>query len=61
MKNFEFKLFIKTGDNLANGNNQEKVIFIKNIKAKNYDKANKIFNKLNLPVYHYATVAIIKN
>lgn len=61
MKNFEFKLFIKTGYNLPNGNNQEKVIFIKNIEAKNYDKASKIFNKLNLPVYHYATVAILKN
>jgi hypothetical protein len=59
METFEFKLYIKTGENLPNGNNQEKVIFTKNINAKNYDNANKIFRELNLPTYDYATVGRI--
>ena len=59
METFEFKLYIKTGENLPNGNNQEKVIFTKNINAKNYDNANKIFRELNLTTYDYATVGRI--
>jgi hypothetical protein len=59
MKTFEFKLYIKTGSNLLNGNSQEFVIGYKLIQAKDYDNANKIFNKLDLPFHHYCTVQIL--
>lgn len=55
MKNFIFKMFIRTKKG------QEFLTGKKTILAKNYDDANKIFNNLDLPFHHFATVESIKS
>jgi len=54
-KTFLFKLFIRTsqGQEFNTGN--------KVIEAKNYDQANKLFSKLDIPFCHFVTVETIKN
>ena len=51
MKQFKFKLFIKTGE-------QEFNVSRINIIAKDYDSARKIFDSKepNIPFHHFATV-----
>ena len=54
-KTFLFKLFIRTnqGQEFNTGN--------KLIQAANYDQANKLFSKLDIPFCHFVTVETIKN
>lgn len=54
-KTFLFKLFIRSG------NGQEFNTGSKLIAAKNYDDANKLFKKLDIPFCHFVTVETIKN
>ena len=55
MKQFIFKMYTRTNQN------QEFKIGQKIIDAKNYDEANKLFSKLDLPFHHFSTVETIKN
>lgn len=50
MKTYTFKMFIKTKQG------QEFLTGVKVIDANNYDAALKIFNRLELPFHHFATV-----
>ena len=52
MKKFIFKMYIRTKQG------QEFNVGKKEITAKNYDLASSIFNKLDLPFHHFATVEI---
>jgi hypothetical protein len=54
-KTFLFKLFINTnqGQQFNTGN--------KVIEAQNYNEANKLFSKLDIPFCHFVTVETIKN
>jgi hypothetical protein len=54
MKQFIFKTYIKTSQG------QEFKTGQKIIDAKNYDEANNIFRKLDIPFCHFVTVETIK-
>jgi len=54
MKTFIFKLYIRTNQN-QEFNTGKKVI-----QAKNYDEANKLFSKLDVPFCQFVTVETIK-
>jgi hypothetical protein len=54
MQTFIFKTYIRTSQNQEFNTGQ------KIIDAKNYDEANKLFSKLDVPFCHFVTVETIK-